>query len=97
VGLRERHVREEGFAGLGLFADKRNRSAGDLRIDEATLRHVVHPQRAASFALAALAQKLGALGRTYELHVYADDDHGIFRNSVDGDRRVIAWFKRYMR
>lgn len=45
----------------------------------------------------ALAQKLGALGKTYELHVYADDDHGIFRNSADGDRRVIAWFRRYMR
>jgi len=45
----------------------------------------------------ALAQKLGALGRTYELHVYADDDHGIFRNRADGNRRVIAWFKRYMR
>ena len=45
----------------------------------------------------ALAQKLGALRRTYELHVYADDDHSIFRNSADGDRRVIAWFRRYMR
>jgi len=45
----------------------------------------------------ALAWKLQELRKTFELHIYADDDHGIFRNSADVDRRVIAWFRRYMR
>jgi dipeptidyl aminopeptidase/acylaminoacyl peptidase len=45
----------------------------------------------------ALAQKLQALGKTYELIVYAGDDHGLSRNAADADRRVMGWFKRHMR
>jgi dipeptidyl aminopeptidase/acylaminoacyl peptidase len=45
----------------------------------------------------ALAQKLQASGKTYELVIYAGDDHGLSFNSADGDKRIIAWFKRYMK
>lgn len=45
----------------------------------------------------ALAQKLQGLGKTYELIIYAGDDHGLSFNSADGDKRTIAWFKRYMK
>jgi dipeptidyl aminopeptidase/acylaminoacyl peptidase len=44
-----------------------------------------------------LAQELQEAGKTYELIVYADDDHTLSRNSADSDRRIIAWFKRYMK
>jgi dipeptidyl aminopeptidase/acylaminoacyl peptidase len=43
------------------------------------------------------AQKLQALGKTYELVIYADDDHGITGHVVDRNRRVVEWFRRYMR
>lgn len=43
------------------------------------------------------AQKLQSLGKTYELVIYADDDHGITGHAVDRDRRVVEWFRRYMR
>ena len=43
-----------------------------------------------------LAQKLQALGKPYELIVYAGDDHGISRNKAERDQRVLAWFKRHM-
>jgi dipeptidyl aminopeptidase/acylaminoacyl peptidase len=45
----------------------------------------------------ALAQKLQEAGKTYELTVYAGDDHGLSLNGADADRRVIAWFKRYVK
>jgi dipeptidyl aminopeptidase/acylaminoacyl peptidase len=45
----------------------------------------------------ALAQKLQEAGKTYEMIVYADDDHSLSRNSADSDRRIIAWFNRYRR
>ena len=45
----------------------------------------------------ALAHKLQALGKTYELIVYAGDNHWVSLNSADADRRTIAWFKRHMR
>jgi dipeptidyl aminopeptidase/acylaminoacyl peptidase len=45
----------------------------------------------------ALAQKLQEAGKTYELTIYAGDDHGLSLNTVDADRRVIAWFKRHMK
>ncbi|MBI1763493.1 MAG: prolyl oligopeptidase family serine peptidase [Acidobacteria bacterium] len=45
----------------------------------------------------ALAQKLQGLGKTYELIIYANDNHGLSFNSADADRRIIAWFKRHMK
>ena len=45
----------------------------------------------------ALAQKLQEAGKTYEMIVYADDDHALSGNSADSDRRIIAWFKRHMK
>lgn len=45
----------------------------------------------------ALAERLQARGKTYELHVYADDDHELDINHVDRDRRLVEWFKKYMK
>jgi len=45
----------------------------------------------------ALAQKLQESGKTYELIVYAGDDHGLSFNAADSERRVIDWFKRHMK
>ncbi|HKQ51432.1 MAG TPA: prolyl oligopeptidase family serine peptidase [Pyrinomonadaceae bacterium] len=40
-----------------------------------------------------LAQKLEEQGKTYELVVYAKDNHGVFLNAEDRLRRTIDWFK----
>lgn len=45
----------------------------------------------------ALAQKLQGLRKPYELIIYEGDDHGLSFNGADGDKRTIAWFKRYMK
>lgn len=44
-----------------------------------------------------LAQKLQELGKSYELVIYAGDDHGLSLNRSDADNRIIAWFKQHMR
>lgn len=43
------------------------------------------------------AQRLQALGKTYELVMYANDGHGLPMNRRDSDRRVIDWFKKHVR
>ena len=43
------------------------------------------------------AQKLQAAGKTYELIMYANDDHGISVNRTDSNRRILAWFRKHMR
>jgi dipeptidyl aminopeptidase/acylaminoacyl peptidase len=45
----------------------------------------------------AFAQKLQDLGKTYELVIYAGDNHFISRNQEDRDRRAVAWFRKFMR
>ena len=50
----------------------------------------------ASEALA-FASKLSALGRVYELTVYADDGHEVMSNRRDRDARIVAWFRRHLR
>lgn len=45
----------------------------------------------------AFAQKLQAAGKTYELIVYAKDDHGISVNAADRNRRIVEWFRKHMR
>ncbi len=40
-----------------------------------------------------LAQKLEEQGKTYELVVYAKDNHGVFLNAEDRLRRTVDWFK----
>jgi dipeptidyl aminopeptidase/acylaminoacyl peptidase len=45
----------------------------------------------------AFAQRLQALGKTYELIIYADDGHGVPLNRADSDRRIIEWFRKYMK
>lgn len=43
----------------------------------------------------ALANKLQSLGKTYELIVYAGDEHPININRLDRERRIVEWFKKY--
>lgn len=43
------------------------------------------------------ARALQAAGATYELIVYAGDDHAISANSTDSRRRIVEWFRRHMR
>jgi len=46
----------------------------------------------------ALAQELQKLGKTsYELVIYAQDNHYLSRNQDERDRRAVAWFKRHMK
>ena len=45
----------------------------------------------------ALAQQLQKSGKTYELIVYAEDNHYLKRNQDDRDRRAAAWFKRHLK
>ncbi|MGI8638910.1 MAG: alpha/beta hydrolase family protein [Pyrinomonadaceae bacterium] len=45
----------------------------------------------------ALAQKLQSLGKTYELIVYAKDDHRLTLNRFDSERRIVEWFRKYMK
>lgn len=44
-----------------------------------------------------LAQKLQALGKPYELVVYAGDNHIVANNRVDRDRRIVEWFKKHLK
>ena len=44
-----------------------------------------------------LATKLQSLGKTYELHVYAGDDHPLSINRLEKERKIVEWFKRYMK
>jgi dipeptidyl aminopeptidase/acylaminoacyl peptidase len=43
------------------------------------------------------AQKLQAAGNTYELVMYAGDDHSLSVNGDDGDRRILAWFRKHLK
>ena len=45
----------------------------------------------------AFAKRLQELGKTYELIIYPDDDHGLSLNRADSDRRVVEWFRRHMK
>jgi dipeptidyl aminopeptidase/acylaminoacyl peptidase len=42
------------------------------------------------------AQALQRAGATYELVVYAGDDHGISVNRADADRRTVEWFHKHV-
>jgi dipeptidyl aminopeptidase/acylaminoacyl peptidase len=44
-----------------------------------------------------LAAKLQEHGRTYELVMYAGDDHSLSLNAVEREQRVVDWFRRHMR
>jgi dipeptidyl aminopeptidase/acylaminoacyl peptidase len=42
------------------------------------------------------ARRLQALGKTYELVMYAGDVHGLPHNGRDVDRRIIEWFRAHL-
>jgi dipeptidyl aminopeptidase/acylaminoacyl peptidase len=44
-----------------------------------------------------LASRLQALGKTYELHIYADDEHALSINRLERERRIVEWFRKYMK
>jgi dipeptidyl aminopeptidase/acylaminoacyl peptidase len=44
-----------------------------------------------------LANKLQSIGKIYELHVYAGDDHPLSINRLDRERKIVEWFKKYMK
>jgi dipeptidyl aminopeptidase/acylaminoacyl peptidase len=53
--------------------------------------------RASPAETLAFAQKLQAAGKTFELIVYANDDHAISGHTADRNRRIIDWFRQHMR
>jgi dipeptidyl aminopeptidase/acylaminoacyl peptidase len=63
-----------------------------LLILHGTADAIVSASRALEFA-----QRLQALGATYELVMYANDGHGLPMNRRDSDRRVVEWFRKYLR
>ncbi len=44
-----------------------------------------------------LANKLQSLGKTYELRVFAGDDHPLSINRQERERKIVEWFKRYIK
>lgn len=44
-----------------------------------------------------LAQKLQSLNKTYQLIIYAGDNHRLSKNQTDRDRQTISWFKSYLK
>lgn len=44
-----------------------------------------------------LAEQLQHLSKTYELIIYAGDNHVLAKNRYDRDNRTIAWFKSYLK
>ena len=44
-----------------------------------------------------LAEQLQRLGKTYELIIYAGDNHFLAKNREDRDRRVIGWFESHLK
>jgi dipeptidyl aminopeptidase/acylaminoacyl peptidase len=53
--------------------------------------------RASPMETLAFAEKLQQAGKTYELIMYAGDDHGLSVNRVDSSRRILEWFRRHFR
>jgi len=45
----------------------------------------------------ALAERLHALNKPYELVVYDRDTHLLVFNAEDRDRRILEWFGRFRR
>jgi dipeptidyl aminopeptidase/acylaminoacyl peptidase len=43
------------------------------------------------------AEALQRVGATYELVIYAGDDHGISVNGVNRDRHIVEWFRKHLR
>lgn len=42
-----------------------------------------------------LANRLQALGKSYELHVYAGDDHPLSMNRLESERKIVEWFRAH--
>ena len=44
-----------------------------------------------------LAKRLQELGTSYELILYADDDHFLSLNMADSEQKTIEWFRKHMK
>jgi dipeptidyl aminopeptidase/acylaminoacyl peptidase len=53
---------------------------------------VVNPMQSLSFA-----EKLQSLGKTYQLKIYAGDNHILAKNRVERDRETVSWFKAFLK
>ena len=53
--------------------------------------------RASAAETLVFAQKLQQAGKSYELVIYADDDHSLSLNKDDSYRRIVNWFRKHMR
>ena len=71
------------------------RWADRLNVPLLVLHGTADAQISATRALE-FAQRLQALGKTYELVMYANDGHGLPMNRRDSDRRVIEWFRKHI-
>ena len=52
----------------------------------------VNPQHSLS-----MAAKLQSLGKTYQLKIYAGDNHILAKNQIERDRETVRWFKSFMK
>jgi dipeptidyl aminopeptidase/acylaminoacyl peptidase len=68
------------------------------RIDvPALIMHGGADWRASADETLAFAQKLQQAGKTYELIIYADDDHALSGNQADSNQRIVSWFRKHMK
>lgn len=44
-----------------------------------------------------IAEKLQNLGKTYQLKIFAGDNHILAKNQVERDREAVRWFKSYLK
>ncbi len=44
-----------------------------------------------------LANRLQSLGKTYELHIYAGDEHPLNVNRLEREQKIVQWFRKYMK
>lgn len=44
-----------------------------------------------------LAEKLQSLGKTYQLKIYAGDNHILAKSQIERDREAVSWFKSFLK
>jgi dipeptidyl aminopeptidase/acylaminoacyl peptidase len=61
------------------------------------IMHGTGDWRASAAETLTFAQKLQTAGKTYELVMYANDDHGLSVNRADSNRRILEWFNKHIK
>lgn len=44
-----------------------------------------------------ISEKLQSLGKTYQLKIFAGDNHILNKNQIERDRETVAWFRSYLK